>query len=334
MTFQHRILGFPKVETAERLLEADDTVVLLGSCFSENIGARLQRLYHPAVVNPLGIAFDPNSLLKHLKQAFSAEEEDTFFERDGIYLSWLHHSAFYAVSKEALKEKIQHASNVLKKSVLEAGLIVITLGTAYYYVLKNEQLPVANCHKMPSGIFEKRLLAPSDVERVLEESIALISQKNSRASIVLTVSPVKHLRDGVVQNTRSKAHLLAAVHSVVDRHKQVFYFPSYEIITDVLRNYEYYEDDMAHPTKKAIDIVFEYFVNTWATKNTQKRFTRIDQFLKNLNHQIRIPEAESARRWFLQLKNEKEQLLKEFGIELSREDDDLWKALSALFERQ
>ncbi|MFN4299800.1 MAG: GSCFA domain-containing protein [Thermaurantimonas sp.] len=334
MTFQHRILSFPAVETPIDLLNVKDGVILLGSCFSENIGSRLQRFYHPVIVNPLGIAFDPVSLLKHLKQAFSEAEEDTIFERDGIYLSWQHHSSLYAVSKEALKQKIKEASNVLKKSVLEARLIVITLGTAYHYVLKKNQLSVANCHKMPSDIFEKRLLAPKDVEGILEEVLALIAYWNKNASVILTVSPVKHLRDGMVQNIRSKAHLLAAVHAVVDRHNHVFYFPSYEIITDVLRNYEYYEDDMAHPTQKAIDVVFEYFVNTWFSEDTKKCFERIDQFLKNLNHHIRMPEAESARKWFMHLKNEKENLQKELNLELNNADEERWKKLEALFERQ
>lgn len=334
MVFQHRILGFPAVETAESLVDPDDLVVLTGSCFSENIGNRLRELYHPVVINPLGIAFDPVSLLKHFKQAFYPHEPDYIFERDGVYLSWLHHSVLYAGSRELLIEKLLKASQVFKNSVIKARLIVITLGTAFHYVLKREGFSVANCHKMPSDIFDKKLLTAADIENALEEILSIVVKWNDEASVIFTVSPVKHIRDGVVQNTRSKAHLLTAVHAVADRHKQVFYFPAYEIVTDVLRNYEYYEDDMAHPSTKAVEVIFEYFLSTWFTETSKNRFKRIEQFVKNLKHQIRIPEAESARKWFVHLKNEKEHLQKEFGIELSHTDKERWKALSALFEHQ
>lgn len=331
MSFQHRILPFPPVTCAETLLEPGDALVLCGSCFSENIGGRLRRLYHPAVINPLGIAFDPVSLLTHFEGIDTALSDEWIFQRHGIYLSWNHHSHLYSDSAEGLLKKIKAGYEMFKRGISDSKAVVITLGTAYHYVLSAPQHPVANCHKMPSYLFEKKLLSVDNIIHALNRIIAAIRKINNRTSLIFTVSPVKHLRDGIIENTRSKAHLSAAVHVAVEMHENAFYFPSFEIITDVLRNYEYYDDDMAHPSAKAIDVVFDYFVNSWFSKEARSRMKFIDQFLKNLYHNVRIPEAGSAHVWIEYLKKEKSHLENVYHISLNEEDNARWNALVNVF---
>lgn len=331
MWFQHKIIEFPKVIFSEILIKPDDLMVLCGSCFSDNVGGLLQRLYHPVLVNPMGNVFDPGSLLMQVQTLDKDTEEEWIFRRDGVYFSWMHHSQMHASSREELIDKIDAARRTLLQGLLRGRVAVITLGTAYYYRLSDSGLCVANCHKMPSSLFEKRIMQVDQISDTLNRLISKLREINSAISIIFTVSPVKHLRDGVVENTRSKSHLLSAVHQVVESHADVWYFPAYEIVTDVLRNYEYFEDDMAHPTGKAIEVVFKCFIDTCFSNEARIRLADIDQFLKLLHHQVRIKGAYSTKKWFQKLISEKEKIENKYRITLRDVDKCRWDTLYTQF---
>ncbi len=332
MGYHHNIVDLPTVPFSNRLIRPDDSLMLVGSCFSEHVGGHLQRLYHPVVVNPMGIVFDPASLLVHFLLVLENKiENEWIFRRDGVYVSWLHHSQIYATTQAELRKKIAFARDRMYQGLSTARLIAVTLGTAFTYRLRHEGMQVANCHKMPANLFEKGLLTVDEISNALDRLVEVIRRINKDASIVFTVSPVKHLRDGIVENARSKAHLLSAAHQIIESHSDACYFPAYEIITDVLRNYEYYEEDMAHPTSKAIEVVFKHFLNTCFSNECQSRFNEIERFLKLLYHQVRIPEADSAKKWFQNLLIEKDKIETSYGIRLSGDDLARWEALHTQF---
>lgn len=331
MEFKHNILKLPSIRFSDRLILPDDPIFLVGSCFSEHVGDFLHRLYHPVVTNPMGIVFDPESLLLHFQSLEGKLEKEWVFRRDGVYFSWLYHSQMYGSTKDTLLEKISSARSKMNNSVASARLITITLGTAFNYRLVHDGIPVANCHKMPVDLFEKKLLNTNEIIHALNQIIAIVRRINPNVSIFITVSPVKHLRDGVVENSRSKAHLLSAAHQITESHNDVWYFPAYEIITDVLRNYEYYEEDMAHPTAKAVEVVFKHFLNTCFSNECQSKFNKIERFLKLLHHKVRIPEADSTKKWFENLHAEKEKIEKNYKISLSGIDALRWEALKVQF---
>ncbi|MFN3952308.1 MAG: GSCFA domain-containing protein [Thermaurantimonas sp.] len=332
MEYHHKIVDLPAVPFSDRLIRPEEPLILVGSCFSDYVGGLLQRLYHPVVVNPMGIVFDPASLLVHFQLVLENKIESKWiFRRDGLYFSWLHHSQIYAATQADLHKRIASARDRMYQGVASARLIAITLGTAFTYRLKHEGMHVANCHKMPAILFEKRLLSVNEISNSLDSLVEAIRRINKDASIIFTVSPVKHLRDGVVDNSRSKAHLISAVHRTIDSTSDVWYYPAYEIVTDVLRNYEYYQEDMAHPTSKAVEVVFSHFLNTCFSKECRLQFGEIDRFLKSLHHQVRIPEADSSKKWFQNLLIEKEKIETSYHIRLAGNDLSRWEALYAQF---
>lgn len=331
MQFHHPIVDFrpPEVQDADKI-GLSDTIVFLGSCFSENIGGELRRLYHPVVINPQGIAFDPFSICRHLTLASNTEFEIRPVSRDGLFFSWDHHSSLYATTIEGLKDTLQSAVYSTRLALEKATHVVITLGTVYYYRLAESGQPVANCHKMPSHYFRKSFLSVAETVEVLVRIYENINVINPTAKCIFTISPVKYLRDGIIENSRSKAHLIAAVHEVVNSCK-ASYFPAYELVTDVLRNYEYYEMDMAHPNIRAIRAVYNFFCESWVSAPLRAALQEIDGFLRMLHHELQHPESQAAKRWFVNLSTQLEKLRNKYPLELRETDKERWERLCEMF---
>jgi hypothetical protein len=274
--------------TLDWSLSPNDKVVFLGSCFAENIGQRYPT-FTPCV-NPLGIAFNPYSLLRQLR---GDVREDMFFEKAGKSVHFEYHSALNSNSNESLAAIIKTKRTELVRNIKEAKAIFISYGSAWHYILKSNKAVVSNNHKADINLFDKKLFSVSELDEILSTTKALLLSINPDINIVFTVSPVKHIKDGLVENSRSKAHLLAAVHGACGGFSNVIYFPSYEIVNDELRDYRFYTDDMAHPSTLAQDIIFErvqecFFTTELAVKN--KMFQKLVRMKQHKTEHLTMEE--------------------------------------------
>ncbi|MEM9679236.1 MAG: GSCFA domain-containing protein, partial [Bacteroidota bacterium] len=265
----------------------DSKMVLLGSCFSQNIGAKFEYYKFRNIINPLGIIFNPVAIERNITRAVNSElyAPEDLIEYNDLWLSLDAHSETSSDHKDDVLNTLNQAVEVTHSALFNASHIIITLGTAWVYRHIATDTIVANCHKIPQRQFLKELLSVDNIINALQGIVALVKDVNPKVSILFTVSPVRHLKDGFVENTRSKSHLLAAVQEVVDPRKQLFYFPSYEIMMDDLRGYRFYDSDMIHPNTLAIDYIWEHFKLAWISSSFSDVMSQIDSIQRRLEHQ-------------------------------------------------
>lgn len=274
-----------KFEPSKNQFGYEDKIALLGSCFAENIGSKLAYFKFQVTTNPFGIVFNPIALEQLVEDAIldKTYTEEDVFELNGVWKSFLAHSDLNALTRLkaviGLQESQQQLRNLLKSSTQ----LFITLGTAWVYRHLDSNLVVANCHKVPQKEFVKELLSVDVITESLSKIITLVKTFNLKINITFTVSPVRHTKDGIVENSRSKAHLIAAVHNVIDSN-QVNYFPSYELMMDELRDYRFYASDMLHPSKQAIDYIWEQFVEVHAFAKAKETLKKIGSIRKRMDH--------------------------------------------------
>lgn len=299
-----------------------DKIFFLGSCFSEEIGNKLQELKFDVLQNPNGILYDPKSvseaIFSYIRNKIYKEED--LFQLNGLWHSWKHHSFFSGIKKMEVLEKINASQSCAHSFLKESKCLIITLGTAFNYRLKDNQLNVVNCHKAPSNFFEKKLLSTEEITQQLLITISALEQFNPEIKIIFTISPVKHLRDGVIENSRSKSRLIEAVHSIAEQKENAFYFPSYELVTDVLRDYRFYKSDLVHPNETAINYVFEKFCSSFLKEESKKIMEEIKKILTAVNHKPFLKESEAHQNFIAgQIENIKKIESKYPSINLSKE---------------
>lgn len=291
----------------------ENKVLLLGSCFAENIGDKLAYHKFQSTVNPYGILFHPLAIERVLQDAYNDEVygEETIFELEGVWKSFVAHSRLNSHTKGAMIDKLKETQSQLKRSIQEASHIFITLGTAWAYQHKETGIAVANCHKVPQKEFLKGLIPVTEIVASLKRQCTIIKHLNPKAQITFTVSPVRHLKDGFVENTRSKAHLIAAVHEVCDA-KEAHYFPAYELMMDELRDYRFYATDMLHPSQQAIDYIWEKFMGVYAFAKAKKILKEVQIIQQGLAHRPFNPESKQHRQFLGKLENRIISLKKEY----------------------
>ena len=207
-----------------------------------------------------------------------------FFQLNELWHSWHHHSLFSGMDKETVLKNINRSQTEAHHFLKKASWLIITLGTAYNYQLKNSSQSIANCHKAPQDFFEKKLISIEEIISHLSILITKLQSYNPKLKIVFTVSPVRHVKDGVAENNRSKARLIESVHAVNENSKNVFYFPAYELIIDVLRDYRFYKNDLVHPTETATAFVFENFCNAFLDEPEKKLLEEIKSIIAAFKH--------------------------------------------------
>jgi len=284
-------------------IDYNSKVLLLGSCFSENIGQRFNYFKFQSYQNPFGILFHPTAIEKLITNAINEKEyteEDIFFLNERWH-SFDTHSSLSNPSKEELLNNLNTAVQEANQQLNESTHIIITLGTAWVYRFVESDILVANCHKVPQKKFLKELLSIDNITESLESIVSLIRSVNPTVSFIFTVSPVRHLKDGFVQNQQSKAHLIAAIHEVVEPRKNIFYFPSYEILMDELRDYRFYDEDMIHPNKTAINYIWGKFSNSWISSEATSTMNQVDSIQKRLQHKPFNPDSEGHQKFLHQL---------------------------------
>lgn len=247
-------------------MKVGDKVFTMGSCFSDEITGRLTRKQIECNSNPYGVVYNPLSIERQVERIVYKAMEYPDVEvvvRDGAYNSLMAHSRLGASSKEQLTENLRAATAKAHEDMKSAKMIVLTLGTAWVY--KYMRFVVANCHKLPAADFDRVMMAVNEVSLSLRNAIRMIRQLNDEAIVVLTVSPIRHLKDTAHGNAISKSTLLLGVEDAIMRaaDSKVVYFPSYEIVLDDLRDYRFYAQDMVHPSELAVDYVFEKFMDVY-----------------------------------------------------------------------
>ncbi|WP_299368247.1 GSCFA domain-containing protein [Winogradskyella sp.] len=253
-------------------LDYNSKAVLLGSCFSENVGAKFMYFKLQATVNPFGILFHPLAIENLITRAINSD----YYSGDELIFhseQWCCLDAHSKLNKATQDDLVNELNMQIDSTLLQlksASHIIITLGTSWVYRHIASERIVANCHKVPQKQFSKELLSVDTILQSLGAMVALIKSVNPKVNFIFTVSPVRHLKDGFVENTRSKSHLIAAVHQMVDQRQQLHYFPSYEIMMDELRDYRFYDLDMLHPNRLAIDYIWEKFRSIWLSEEAKK----------------------------------------------------------------
>ncbi len=300
-----------KVTPSSHKISYADKILFMGSCFTEEIGKMMQDFKFNVLQNPNGILYDPLSIAAALDSYIENKiyNEDDLFLLNELWHSWQHHSTFSGMNKEKVLQNINYSQSEAHQFLKETSWLVITLGTSYNYRLKNSLVPVANCHKAPGDFFEKKLLSVEEMILGFANVISKLQSNNPNLKIIFTVSPVRHVRDGVIENNRSKARLIEAIHSIKENYGNVFYFPAYELIIDVLRDYRFYKSDLVHPTDAATNFVFEKFCDAFLDEDSLKLLGEIKSIIAAINHKPFQRES-AAHKKFQQIQLEKIKVIK------------------------
>ncbi len=273
-------------EISPKKISYHTPILFIGSCFTENIGNRMHQLKFSAIVNPFGVLYNPESVRNGIeilinKKKFTESGLDLFNE---LWFSFYHDSEFSDPDKQKSLDRINSSIESAAKQLKVAKHLVISLGTAWVYKYLKTGNVVSNCHKIPAKEFERYKLS---VEDIFTSWIALINKLNEinpKLNIIFTVSPVRHWKDGAVQNQLSKSTLILAIHQLKNKFRNVEYFPAYEIMMDDLRDYRFYADDMLHPSNKAVDYIWDQFAQTYFEKETFGIVNEIKQVFFAKNH--------------------------------------------------
>lgn len=277
-------------------------IMLMGSCFTEHIGNNLHELKFHTLQNPNGILFEPMSVCRSLVSYIQHKKykEDDLFEYNELWQSWDHHSRFSSPEKQTALALINQSQQAAHDFIKQTDWLIITLGSSFVYKLKDEQRFVANCHKAPAQWFDKYLLPIDEQIASLDNTMHQLFHANPKLKIIFTISPVRHLRDGVVENNRSKARLLETVHHLVNKFDRLFYFPAYELVIDVLRDYRFYDIDLAHPNYAATQFVMEKFTDYAFREPTLELMKEIRQIVTAKNHKPFHPGSKQHQQFLKQ----------------------------------
>ena len=267
-------------------IDYDSKLVLFGSCFAENIAEKLSHYKFQNEVNPLGVLFHPVAILDLLTRAHENNpysENDVFFS-NGCWQSFRAHSRLNSTSQSEILERLNTALKSTQSQLKNASHVILTFGTAWVYEHIESKTTVANCHKQPQKEFNKSILSVGQLQDTFKEILSILKSFHPDMSVVFSISPVRHLKDGFIENNQSKAHLTAALHSVINTTKNTHYFPSYELLMDELRDYRFYKEDMVHPNQIAINYIWEKFQSIWIDAEVNSIMQEVNQLQKGFAH--------------------------------------------------
>ncbi len=307
----------PLEKQSNHQIDYNSNVLLLGSCFVENIGEKLNYFKFQNLQNPFGILFHPKAIENLIAKAIGKKrysEKDVFFHNEQWHC-FDGHSKLSNSSKEELLVDLNDNIKLTNKQIHESTHIIITLGTAWVYNHIKTKNTVANCHKVPQKAFKKEVMPVDAVFKSLKNIVKLIKSKNTDACIIFTVSPVRHIKDGFVENMQSKAHLITAIHQVLSPRAQqggLYYFPSYEIMMDELRDYRFYNDDMIHPNQLAINYIWETFQKVWISNEAPKIMEAVATIQKGLQHKPFNPKSKAHHEFLQKLESKKKEIQSQF----------------------
>lgn len=279
-------------------IDFNSKIISLGSCFAENMGEKLSYFKFQNTTNPFGIIFNAVAIEKLIYRAVNKiqfTEKDIFFHND-LWHCYQVHSELSNPNKEQFLEILNQLIQATNQHISEASHVILTYGTSWIYREISSQEIVANCHKVPQKQFEKVLLSAEENQIAIQNTVSLIRKINPNSAFVFTISPVRHIKDGFVQNQVSKANLLIAVYNMLKNdhfNLKADYFPSYEIMMDELRDYRFYAEDLLHPNNTAIRYIWNRFKENYISETTFSTMEEIDTIQKSLLHKPFNPDSES-----------------------------------------
>ena len=289
------------IKEPDKKINYQDPLLIIGSCFTEHIGNYLKDLKFDILQNPNGILFDPHSVSSNIISYIQPKiynNTDLFYLNE-LWQSWQHHSIFSKTDKQEALDCINRSQNQAHSFLKKTKWIIITLGSSFSYCLNNSapqsaylneaNSGVANCHRAPAQWFNKHLMTIEEINSVLDSCVHQLFQFNNELKIIFTISPVRHIRDGVIENNRSKARLIEAIHHLVNKFDRLYYFPAYELVIDVLRDYRFYDVDMVHPNYQATEFVLENFVKHFLDKEAQHIMKEVKKIISAKNHKAFQP---------------------------------------------
>jgi hypothetical protein len=301
-------------------IDYNSRIVSLGSCFAENMVEKLDYFKFQNTCNPFGIIFNPVSIEKIIYRTvnqFFYTTNDIFFHNEHWHCYEVH-SDFSSSDKNKFLQNLNEILESTHQQIIESSHIIITYGTSWVYRNIGTKLIVANCHKVPQKEFFKEILSVETIENSIKNSIGLIRKINPNVNFIFTASPVRHIKDGFVENQRSKAHLITAIHKVLESEiwnlEPAIYFPSYEIMMDELRDYRFYAEDMLHPNQVAINYIWERFFETQIKEESHSIAEEVGSIQKGLQHRPFNPDSEGHLQFKEKLREKIETLVSQYSF--------------------
>lgn len=291
-----------------------DVLMLWGSCFAENVGKQFADNKFRCDINPFGVLYNPLSIAKALGQVVCHKRyvESDLRHEQGVWYSLMHHSSFSSDNVEYCLEKINRRLQKAEETLAQAQWIIFTWGTSWVYEWKETGEIVGNCHKLPERLFTRRILKVEEIVGEYRSLIETLLSLNPRLHCLFTVSPIRHVKDGMHGNQVSKAVLLLAAQCLVEQFPSCVYFPSYEIMLDELRDYRFYADDMLHPSSIAIDYIWECLSKTFFSPSTKSILKEWEKIKKGLEHRPFDAQSEQYQRFLSQILLNIEELKEKF----------------------
>ncbi|MDR2125203.1 MAG: GSCFA domain-containing protein [Prevotellaceae bacterium] len=299
-----------EIKSFDEKLSHTSKILMLGSCFANNIGERLLDAKFNVCINPFGVVYNPFSIANSIELLIANTKitENDLLQHNGLYYNFCYHTSFSSMDKQYTLNKMNIAKQRGSEFLKNAKNILITFGSAVGYKYKKTDKIVANCHKIPSFEFEKIVLNIDDTVKIMNRSIQNIMTVNNDANFIFTVSPVRHLSDGAHENQLSKSRLLIATDEICRNNSRCQYFPAYEIMMDELRDYRFYAADMLHPSNLAVDYIWQKFANAAICNESLKLIEEIEKISIAKSHRTFNPDSDEHKK-FLKTYLEKTKLL-------------------------
>ncbi len=306
--------SFPAFESHHKICHKD-LIYSCGSCFASEMADRLELLRFQIARHAYGIVYNPLSIAQQFDQLLNQKEfhESDFLIQDGLYHSMDHHGSLSLPDKTQLADQLNARSKEAYAHLKKSSFLVLTLGSSYFFRLKSNQQIVSNCHKISASQFTKTIASLDEINTCLSQTVRQLLNFNPSLQILLSVSPVRYLKEGFIENQRSKSRLLLACEQLCDQFNACSYIPVYEIFMDDLRDYRYVKDDLVHPNSSAIDYIFNYFENAYFNKSTKELTIKIKKWNQLSNHRVMHANSETISEYQIKL----EQLNAEIEKELN-----------------
>lgn len=295
------------VSKSNNPIDYHSKIISMGSCFAENMAEKFDYFKLQNETNPFGIIFNPISIEKVIQRVVTQEfftEKDVFFHNERWHCFEVHSDLSHSDRQELL-QTLNEAITKTNKQIKEATHIIVTYGTSWIYRNTESNEVVANCHKVPQRQFTKELLTADVIQKSIQNTIRLIHGSNPNINFIFTISPVRHIKDGFVENQLSKSHLFTGLHQNLQskiENQQLGYFPSYEIMMDELRDYRFYAEDMLHPNVVAIDYIWQRFSENYIAENSIPTLQEVGEIQKSLHHRSFNPESEQHQKFLVKLR--------------------------------
>lgn len=296
------------IAASEKKIGYQDKILLLGSCFADNIGNKFCDHYFQTTINPFGTLYNPASIAQTITDTRYPISDTRIIHYNGLWHSMMHHGSFSHPDQAVLLKRYEESQCIMREALNEASTIIVTFGTSWVY--KMDGMVVANCHKLPADRFQRECMT---ADRIIEMWLPLLVQIPNKHWI-FTVSPIRHIKDGLHANHLSKANLMQAIDTLIINAKGLnptstySYFPSYEIMLDELRDYRFYAEDMVHPSPVAVDYIWQRFVETFMSSTTQAEMRTLHQLWRDRHHRFLHPESPEAQSFAERIKTRLQQL--------------------------